>query len=89
MTKADTELKDLPNLEFVGRGSPTSGWDRSPRLVYRCESCGSIMRADRNDYFVCVCGAMSLDVDAGRFGSKLGDHAILTYRVISPSDARR
>jgi hypothetical protein len=52
----------------------------APDLLYVCEKCGVGMPADRNDDFICACGAMHLDVDAGRFGSRFGDDAILTYR---------
>jgi hypothetical protein len=38
------------------------------------------MPADHDDYFTCSCGAMHLDIGAGRFGSNFGDSAILTYR---------
>jgi hypothetical protein len=38
------------------------------------------MPADFNDYFTCTCGAMQLDIDAGRFGSQFGDKSIEVYR---------
>jgi hypothetical protein len=37
------------------------------------------MPANSADYFGCKCGAMFLDVDAGRFGSTLGDQSIQVY----------
>lgn len=71
----------LRDLDFLGPGPPsTRGWDRSPDLFYRCSRCGSVMPADFNDYFTCTCGAMSLDIDAGRFGSHFGDKSIEVYR---------
>jgi len=69
----------VPGYEFIRRGT-TGGWSRSADLLYLCERCGSAMRADHDDYFNCSCGAMHLDIDAGRFGSQFGDNAILTYR---------
>jgi len=42
-----------------------------------------MMRADRDDDFGCECGAMRLDADAGRFGSRLGDENVLVYRHVS------
>jgi hypothetical protein len=38
------------------------------------------MPASFNDYFNCECGAMHLDIDFGRFGSKYGDNNILVYQ---------
>jgi hypothetical protein len=38
------------------------------------------MRADHDDYFTCTCGALHLDIDAGRFGSRFGDANILVYQ---------
>jgi hypothetical protein len=65
---------------FVQRGTSAAGWSRSPDLLYVCESCGTSMPAAQDTSFGCSCGAMRFDNDAGRFGSKLGDDAILTYR---------
>jgi hypothetical protein len=96
------EVKDEiePNFElqvdgfvFLGRGSTcvdgTPGWKRDSRLFYRCVTCGTFMQASTNDYFNCDCKAMSLDIDAGRFGSRYGDINILVYKVIErPSDVK-
>lgn len=35
---------------------------------------------DPTEYGACECGALSKDIDAGRFGSSLGDQAIEIYR---------
>jgi hypothetical protein len=43
------------------------------------------MHASHEDYFHCECGAMFLDWDYGRFGSRLGDDAILVYRRVDPT----
>jgi hypothetical protein len=40
------------------------------------------MPADTTSDFACGCGCMRLDADAGRFGSRLGDDNVLTYRRI-------
>jgi hypothetical protein len=72
----------ISGYEFVRTGTSASGWSRTKDLLYVCEKCGASMRADHNDYFNCSCGAMHLDIDAGRFGSKFGDDAILTYRRV-------
>jgi hypothetical protein len=69
------------DLELVGLGPPPAqGWRRSSDLVYQCSRCDMFMPADFNDYFSCDCGAMTLDFDAGRFGSRLGDQSIRVYR---------
>lgn len=76
----------VAGYEFLGRGpraAGSGGWARSGDLAYRCAKCGTMMRADRDDYFDCECGAMHLDADAGRFGSRLGDQNILVYRRAS------
>ncbi len=73
----------IEGYTFVGRGpgfgSTSGGWSSSRQLLYRCAKCGSTMTADQNNDFRCYCGAVSLDSDAGRFGSTLGDHNILVY----------
>jgi hypothetical protein len=75
---------ELPRHTFLGRGPSASGgqrgWRRSGHLYYRCAVCGDLMCAAHDDYFDCRCGAMSLDIDAGRFGSNHGDDNILVYR---------
>lgn len=71
----------IPGYEFVRRGT-TTGWSHSGNLLYACEKCGGTMPAHHNDYFTCSCGALHLDIDAGRFDSQFGDNAILTYRKL-------
>jgi hypothetical protein len=70
---------ELAGYRYLGRGPSATGWSRSPTLAYRCLQCGDLMPADQADYFTCHCGAMHLDIDAGRFGSRLGDGNILVY----------
>ena len=74
----------MDGYTFLGRGpsvtGASGGWAREPALFYRCAVCGGLMCAAQNDYFTCSCGAMHLDIDAGRFGSRHGDENILVYR---------
>ena len=73
---------ELANHEFVGRGPDcgSGGWSRSEGLIYRCAMCGTPMPAQHRGDFICECGAMLLDFDAGRFGSRHGDQNILVYK---------
>jgi len=75
---------DIEDYEYIGRGakasSGSSGWNTGTGIYYRCVSCGDFMEASINKYFSCRCGAMSLDYDYGRFGSRFGDNNILVYR---------
>lgn len=74
---------DWPGAVLLGRGPGAAGsvgWPRSGSLLYRCAACGDVMEASRDDYFRCQCGAMSLDIDGGRFGSRHGDRNVLVYR---------
>ena len=75
----------LAGHQFVGRGPDggTGGWTRANRLIYRCAKCGTLMPAEHGDDFQCACGAMLLDGDAGRFGSRYGDENILVYRRVA------
>ncbi|WP_127845479.1 hypothetical protein [Psychroflexus aestuariivivens] len=71
-------------MKFLGRGPKASGrgmgWSRNEDIIYKCVNCGSEMLASHNDYWNCECGAIHLDFDAGRFGSKYGDENILVYK---------
>ena len=75
---------ELQGRGFLGRGPSATGsqrgWPRTADLYYRCAACGDLMCAAHDDYFSCRCGAMRLDIDAGRFGSRHGDENILVYR---------
>ena len=70
----------LAGFDLVRRGCGAEGWPRAAAYVHRCASCGDVMPADTSTDFACSCGAMRLDADAGRFGSRLGDDNVLTYR---------
>jgi hypothetical protein len=77
---------ELKGFKYLGRGPSVSrargGWSRSSAIIYRCAECGDIMNANHNDYFNCTCGAIHLDIDYGRFGSKYGYNNILVYEKI-------
>ena len=76
---------DLHGYSLIGRGPSATGaqrgWARDANLYFRCVVCGDLMCAAHDDYFHCRCGAMRLDIDAGRFGSRHGDENILVYRT--------
>ncbi len=75
---------EINGLNFLGRSSKATGeslgWSRNEKIFYRCAKCGDLMNASNNDYWNCKCGAIHLDIDAGRFGSKFGDDNILVYK---------
>ena len=77
---------DINGFKYLGKGPKsvdgTPGWSRSDFVYYRCVKCGSMMQSSINDYFRCDCGAMTLDIDAGRFGSNYGDNNILVYKKL-------
>lgn len=68
----------------LGNGPSASGgghaWHMQVHLFARCVRCGAFMSLDPSEYASCLCGAMHKDVDAGRFGSSLGDEAIEIFR---------
>lgn len=80
---APPQGENVDGYKYLGRGPGGSGWNRSPRFAYRCAKCGDIMPASFNDYYDCTCRAMSLDKDAGRFGSNYGDENILRYAILN------
>jgi hypothetical protein len=71
-------LLERRRLRFVSIGPPRDGWPRTPGIFYRCLNCGYVMAAESMEYDTCFCGSMHRDVDAGRFGSNLGDRSIET-----------
>lgn len=74
---------EIEGYVYLGRGphsvKGTFGWSTGNKIYYRCACCGSLMQSTINDDFRCECGAMSLDKDFGRFGSRYGDNNILVY----------
>ncbi len=77
---------DSPGFDYLGRGpaavGTSPGWVGIPGLHYRCANCGDWMSASRRDSFTCTCNGMHLDVDVGRFGSRLGEGNVLVYREV-------
>lgn len=73
---------DVKGYIYLGRGPSVNykGWSRRNGVYYRCAKCGFFMEASNKDYLNCKCGAMSLDIDTGRFGSWYGDENILVYK---------
>jgi hypothetical protein len=71
---------EVQGYEFVRRGPSARGWSRQFNFAYRCAKCGTIIPADHPSNFDCECGSMFLDIDTGRFGSRLGDQNILAYK---------
>ena len=76
---------EINGMKFLGRGPKASGtglgWSRKENIIYKCVKCATEMKASQNDYWNCECGAMTLDFDAGRFGSNYGDENILVYSI--------
>lgn len=74
---------EVPGYSYLGRGPAVTGssvgWDRKAGLVFRCARCGTLMPSLQEDFFACACGAMRLEPEAGRFGSRYGDREILVY----------
>lgn len=75
----------VAGYQYLGRGpkvfgDPSGRWMGGNGIFYRCANCGSFMSASAMEYSYCQCRAMSLDVDASRFGSRYGDDNILVYR---------
>lgn len=77
----------VAGYQYLGRGpkvlgDPSGRWMRDSDIFYRCTNCGSFMPASTEEYYHCLCRAMSLDADVGRFGSTYGDHNIFVYRQV-------
>jgi hypothetical protein len=74
---------------YVGSGPAATGgeggWSMRADLYARCVRCEQFMSLNPEEYDNCACGAIYKDVDAGRFGSSLGDNAIEIYRKASVS----
>jgi hypothetical protein len=67
---------------YLGNGPAAtggSGWSMRADLYARCIRCGDFVSLDPTEYDHCGCGAIRKDIDAGRFGSSLGDDAIEIY----------
>jgi len=59
---------------------PQPGWPVRPGVVLRCPRCGTFVHTDRYDD--CACGAISIDLDAGRISvSGFPEQTVEIYRV--------
>jgi hypothetical protein len=63
MLKNKLVIKDLHHA--IGATLPVSDW-----TFYQCINCWSILRSNPTDNKYCVCGNVSIDVDAGKAGAK-------------------
>jgi hypothetical protein len=75
----------LEGFAYIGRGpnpyNNMSGWIAGEEIFYRCVKCGNVVKSTvgRYENYICACGAMQMDCDWGRTGSKYGDNNILVY----------
>jgi len=77
MSKKKLVIKDLNHL--IGATLPVSNW-----TFYQCVNCWSILRSNPVDNEYCVCGNVSVDVDAGRAGAR--DEQLLRVLHIAQAD---
>jgi len=63
MTKKNLTIIDINY--FAGTALPVSEW-----TFYQCVNCWSILRSNPSDNEYCICGNISVDVDAGRAGAR-------------------
>lgn len=79
------ELRGAVDLEYLGNGPAATGagggWAMDRDLCFRRTECAYLMMGDPFAYDECYCGALHRDVDAARFGSRLGDDGIEVYRA--------
>ena len=67
---------------------PQPGWPVRPGVVLRCPRCGSFVHTDRYDD--CACGAISIDLDAGRISvSGFPEQTVEIHRVTPAPGPRR
>ena len=79
------ELHKKYDFIYLGNGpaatGSSSGWTMSSSLYFKCIECGYMMCGDAQQSESCFCWKLHIDVDAGRFGSQLGDDKIEVYRA--------
>lgn len=79
-------LRESFTFTLLGRGPGAtgrgSGWTMGRGRYFRCIRCDYFMPDKGDTTQRCSCGALSMDADAGRFGSQLGDDAIEVYEAI-------
>jgi hypothetical protein len=63
MTKNKSTIVDLNYI--AGTALPVSD-----RTFYQCVSCWGILRSIPSDNEYCICGNISVDIDAGRAGAR-------------------
>ncbi|MGI8469569.1 MAG: hypothetical protein ACR2N3_14070 [Pyrinomonadaceae bacterium] len=94
MTKQEQQQNLLAENDFtyLGNGPQATsgfGWVMSANLYFKCVGCEYMMSGDSRKSDNCFCGAMSKDVDYGRFGSRFGDEKIEVYRISPKIGARQ
>ena len=77
MSKNKLVIVDLNHV--VGTPLPVSD-----RTFYQCINCWTILRSNPPDNQYCVCGNVSIDVDAGRAGAR--DERLLRVLEIARAD---
>jgi hypothetical protein len=77
MSKNKLVIVDLKHV--VGAPLPVSD-----RTFYQCLNCWRILRSNPSDNEYCVCGNVSVDVDAGRAGAR--DERLLRVLQIAHAD---
>lgn len=77
MSKNKLAIVDLNYV--VGAALPVSDW-----TFYQCINCWTILRSNPSENEYCVCGNVSVDVDAGRAGAK--DEQLLRVLQIAHAD---
>lgn len=77
MSKNKLVILDLNHV--IGAPLPASD-----RTFYQCLNCWTILRSNPLDNEYCVCGNVSVDVDAGRAGAR--DEQLLRVLQIAHAD---
>jgi hypothetical protein len=77
-------LKAPIGYRYLGQGPQGRGWSIGGAFAVQCRGCGDVWTEHPSDSKQCACGAMYIDIDAGRFGSRDGDLAVLVYQKNSP-----
>ena len=77
MLKNKLAIVDLHHV--IGASLPISD-----RTFYQCTNCWTILRSKPSDNQHCICGNLSIDVDAGRAGAR--DENLLRVLEINQRD---
>jgi len=81
-SESQARLLRSHTIQHISFGPSPTGWKRSSDIACRCLICGYLLRSMTTDYETCLCGEMSVDIAAGRFGSWLGDQSIEVVRLL-------